>query len=104
LSFSADSDAIVTTPSTETGADGKLQSTLTIGSNRANRVITVTVTSGSVSKTATVQVLGRAPYGYCPSAVVAPSAAGKIQYRCLIKRRIRWSVKTSRSSRSACRR
>jgi hypothetical protein len=56
---SADSDAIVTTPSTETGADGKLQSTLTIGSNRANRVITVTITSGSVSKTATVQVPGR---------------------------------------------
>src|SRR6476660_2399828 len=52
---SADNDAIVTSPSETTGADGKLQSTLTIGSNRANRVVNVTVTSGGVTKTATVQ-------------------------------------------------
>jgi len=80
---SADSDAIVTTPSTETGADGKLQSTLTIGSNRANRVITVKITSGSVSKTATVQVLGAALTATALPTVVSPSAQGKIQYRLL---------------------
>ena len=73
----------MTTPSTETGADGKLQSTLTIGSNRANRVITVTITSGSVSKTATVQVFGAVLTATALPPVVAPSAAGKIQYRLL---------------------
>jgi hypothetical protein len=80
---SADNDAIVTTPSDATGADGKLQSTLTIGSNRANRVVNVTVTSGAVTKTATVQVLGATLTATALPVVVAPSAAGKIQYRLL---------------------
>jgi len=80
---SADNDAIVTTPSDATGVDGKLQSTLTIGSNRANRVVNVTVTSGAVTKTATVQVLGATLTATALPVVVAPSAAGKIQYRLL---------------------
>jgi hypothetical protein len=80
---SADNDAIVTSPSETTGADGKLQSTLTIGSNRANRVVNVTVTSGGVTKTATVQVLGASLTATALPVVVAPSASGKIQYRLL---------------------
>jgi len=81
VAVSADSDAIVTASGTATGADGKLQSTLTIGSNRSNRVITVTVTSGSVTKSATVQVSGAKLTATLVPAVIAPSAAGKIQYR-----------------------
>jgi hypothetical protein len=80
---SADSDAVVTTTSTATGADGKLQSTLTIGSNRANRLITVTVTSGSVSKTATIQVFGAKLTGTLVPAVIEPGKTGKVQYRLL---------------------
>jgi len=81
VAVSADSDAIVSTPTSETGADGMVQSTLTIGSNRANRVITVTVTSGTVTKTATVQVFGAKLTGTLVPAVIEPGKAGNVQYR-----------------------
>jgi hypothetical protein len=81
VQVTADSDAIVTSPNTTTGADGKLQSTLTIGANRSNRVITVTAMSGSVNRSATVQVFGAKITATLVPAVVAPGAAGKIQYR-----------------------
>ena len=81
LVVGADSDSIVTTAASVTGADGKLQSTLTIGANRANRVITLTVTSGSVSKTATVQVFGAKLTGTLAPSVIEPGKAGKVQYR-----------------------
>lgn len=81
VAVSADSDAIVTTPTSETGTDGKLQSTLTIGQNRANRVITVTATSGSVKKTATVQVFGAKIVSTLEPAVVEPGKPGNVRYR-----------------------
>lgn len=83
VTVSADGEAVLTTPSTTTGADGKVLSTLVIGSNRANRLITVSATSGSVTKTATVQVTGAKLTATLVPAVVAPSAAGKVQYRLL---------------------
>jgi hypothetical protein len=81
VTVSADSDAVVTTPTSETGADGKLQSTLTIGPNRANRVITVTATSGSVKQTATVQVFGAKVVSTLEPAVVEPGKPGNVRYR-----------------------
>lgn len=81
VQVSADSDAIVNSPSSSTGADGKLQSTLTIGANRSNRVITMTVSAGSVSKTAEVQVFGAKLTGTLVPTVVAPSGSGKVQFR-----------------------
>jgi hypothetical protein len=81
VQVTADAEAIVTSTTATTGADGKQQSTLTIGSNRSNRIITVTVQSGSVTKTASVQVFGAKVTATLVPAVVAPGAAGKIQYR-----------------------
>ena len=83
VAVSADSDSIVTTPTSVSGADGKLQSTLTIGANRANRVINVTVTSGDVTKTASVQVFGAKLTGTLVPAVLEPGRTGKVQYRLL---------------------
>jgi len=83
VQVAADSDAVVSTPAAATGADGKLQSTLTIGANRANRVVTLTITSGSVTKTAEVLVFGAKLSGTLVPAVLAPGAAGKVQFRLL---------------------
>jgi hypothetical protein len=80
VAVSADSDAIVSTPTSETGADGTLLSTLTIGSNRANRVITVTATSGTVTKTTTVQVFGAKLTSTLVPEVIEPGKAGNVQY------------------------
>ena len=76
---SADSDAIVNASATTTGADGKVQANLNIGSNRANRVITVTVTSGAVTKTSTVTVFGARLTGTVVPAVLPPGGSGKIR-------------------------
>jgi len=81
VQVAADSEAVVSTAAAVTGADGKLQSTLTIGANRSNRVVTVTVTSGSVTKTTSVQVFGATITATLVPQVVAPGAAGKVQYR-----------------------
>ena len=58
--LSANSDAVVTIQGgagSVTSAAGTLVATVGTGSNRTNRTITVTATSGSVTKTATLQVV-----------------------------------------------
>lgn len=79
----ADSEAIVVVAGTETGDDGTLGATLTAGADRSNRVITVTVTSGDISKKAEVQVFGAKLSATLVPAVIAPSQPGKVQYRLL---------------------
>lgn len=81
VSVTADSDAIVTSGSTTTDASGNLGASLTIGANRSNRLITVTATSGSVTRTSTVQVVGTTISSTLVPAVIAPSTAGEVQYR-----------------------
>lgn len=77
----ADSDGVVTQSSSSTNSAGKITASLGIGGNRANRLITVTITSGGVVKTATVQVTGTQITGTLVPAVVAPSTAASVQYR-----------------------
>lgn len=77
----ADSDGVVTQSAGSTDANGKITATLGIGGNRANRLITVTITSGAVVKTSTVQVTGTQITGTLVPAVVAPSTAAAVQYR-----------------------
>jgi len=81
VQVSADNEGVVTQSATTTDSNGKITATLGIGGNRANRVITVTVTSGSVVRTATVQVTGTRVTGTLVPAVVAPSATASVQYR-----------------------
>lgn len=81
LTITADADAIVTASGAETGTDGSLTGALSIGSNRANRVITVTAVSGTVSRSATVQVVGTSIVGTPAPKILAPLAAGAVQYR-----------------------
>jgi len=49
VSLSADNDGVITQSSSTTDSSGKVTGTLSIGGNRANRLITVTATSGDVS-------------------------------------------------------
>lgn len=81
VSLSADNDAVVSQSAATTDATGQVTGTLGIGSNRANRLITITATSGTVSKTVQVQVVGTRISATLVPAVVAPSAAATIQYR-----------------------
>lgn len=81
VTLSADSGAVLggVTGST-TGADGTVRATLGTGDSRANRVITVTATSGSITRTQTVQVTGTRITSTLSPAVVSPGGTGKVQY------------------------
>lgn len=81
IKMSADNGGVLTQGSATTDSSGKVSGTLAIGSDRANRIITVTVTSGSVTKTAAIQVVGTKISSTLVPPVVAPAAAGQVQYR-----------------------
>jgi hypothetical protein len=80
IAISADGDAVVTAGSPTTGTDGVLSAKIGIGSNRGNRIITVTATAGAISKTVTLQVVGTTINSVLVPAVIAPSTAGQVQY------------------------
>ncbi len=81
IQLSADSDAVVTQSAPATDSTGSITGTLRIGANRANRVITITATSGALSKTVMVEVVGASVASTLVPAVVAPGATAQIQYR-----------------------
>lgn len=81
VTLSADNDGVITQSASTTSATGRITGSLGIGSSRANRIITVTAASGSVVKTAQIQVVGTRITATLVPAVVAPSATASIQYR-----------------------
>lgn len=85
VTVSADADAIVTSGDTETDGDGLLTSSLTIGNNKANRVITVTAVSGTITRSATIQVSGTSISAVLNPAVVRPNTAADVQIRIVDK-------------------
>jgi len=85
MTFTADSQALFAANAGVTDSTGSLQGTLRIGASRANRVITITVQSGSITKTATVQVIGAALSATLAPALVAPGASGTVSYRLVDK-------------------
>ncbi|RZS53061.1 hypothetical protein EV685_2684 [Sphaerotilus mobilis] len=78
-----DNEAVVVTSSGTTAANGTLTGTVSIGTNRSNRIVTVTATSGSVSRSASFTVVGAQLKATVLQAVLAPSAAGQIDYQLL---------------------
>lgn len=81
ITFTADADAVIVGATAATGASGTATATLTIGANRANRLVTVTASSGAITRTATVQVVGTTITSTLVPAVILPGAAGEVQYR-----------------------
>jgi len=80
VTISADGNAVVTVSGTKTETDGTITGKISTGSDRGNRVITVTATSGSISQTATLQVVGTTITSVLVPAVISPSTAGQVQY------------------------
>ena len=81
VSISVDAGAVVTGAGAKTDANGTVTATLTIGADRANRLITVTAVAGSITRTSTVQVVGTTITSSLVPAVIAQSTAGAVQYR-----------------------
>ncbi len=82
VTFSVDNNAVAQPSGPTTAADGTVSASVSIGADRSNRIITLTVTSGSLSRTASFQVTGAKLSANVINAVTAPGSTGNsIQYR-----------------------
>lgn len=81
VTFAVNAGATVAASGPVTDSKGELKGTVGIGSDRANRVITVTATSGSLVRTATLVVNGAKLSASSPPLIVAGSTGNEIRYR-----------------------
>jgi len=81
VTVSVNNDAVATVSGSATGDDGVVTAQIGLGASRANRPITVTATSGSLTRTATFQVVGASLTATPLPAVIAPGAAGEVDFR-----------------------
>jgi hypothetical protein len=80
VTISADNNAVVVAASKSTNSSGIVTATVQIGTDRSNRVINVTATSGVTSATVPFAVIGAKLSASVQQAVIAPGASGQIQY------------------------
>ncbi len=82
VSFSVNNGATITVLNSSTDATGKAVANVQIGADKSNRLVTVTATSGSLSRTATFQVTGAGlDASAVPTTPTAGSAGNTVQYR-----------------------
>lgn len=81
VTVSVNSDAVATVSGSATDDDGVVTAQIGLGASRANRPITVTATSGSLTRTATFQVVGASLTATPLPAVIAPGVAGEVDFR-----------------------
>ena len=81
VTLRVDSDATIVVSGPTTNTAGVVIGTISIGSNKANRPIRVTAVSGTATREAVLQVVGTRITATALPTVVAPSSAGRIQYR-----------------------
>ena len=79
--LTVDAGAVITGAAATTDSTGTVTATVTTGSDLSNRLITVSAISGSVVRTATIQVNGATISSSLVPAVIAQNTAGKILYR-----------------------
>jgi hypothetical protein len=81
ISVSADQGAVVTLAGSKTDTSGQTVATVSIGSDKSNRTITLTAKSGSTETALQLQVIGTKVSSVLAPAVVNPSATGTVKYR-----------------------
>lgn len=76
MALSVDADAVITVANnaTVTGSDGTVSASVGVGSNRTNRVITITAKSGNVTQTASLRVVSSSASGVAASVEVIAGA------------------------------
>jgi hypothetical protein len=79
--ISVNNNAVATVSGTTTDDNGVVVAQVGIGSDRANRSVTVTATSGSLTRTASFQVIGASLSATALPAVIAPGAPGQVVFR-----------------------
>ena len=80
VTLSVDSNATTVVSGTTTNDQGVVTGTVSIGSDKSNRIVTVTATSGSLSRTASFNVTGAKLQSTVTPAEFSPGEAGTVQY------------------------
>lgn len=83
VQMSVDNNAVIQMDAGATDDSGEVEGEVRIGSDRSNRVITVTATSGGITRTATFQVTGARLQATLEPAIVAPDDDAQVTYRLL---------------------
>lgn len=81
VNFSVNNSAVAEVSGTVSDAKGVVLADIGIGADKANRTVTVTARSGSLTRTATFQVVGATMTATPLPAVIAPGAAGQVDFR-----------------------
>jgi hypothetical protein len=81
VTVSVNNDAVASVSGPVTDALGVVTASVGIGADRANRTITVTARSGSLTRSASFQVVGANLSSTPLPAVIAPGAAGQVDFR-----------------------
>ncbi|UXH79341.1 Ig-like domain-containing protein [Roseateles amylovorans] len=82
VSFSVNNGATITVINATTDTTGKAVANVQIGADKSNRLVTVTATSGSLTRTATFQVTGAdLDASAVPTTPTAGSSGNTVQYR-----------------------
>jgi hypothetical protein len=81
VTVSVNNNAVATVSGPVTDDKGVVTAAIGIGADRANRTVTVTATSGGLSRTASFQVVGAALTSTPLPAVIAPGANGQVDFR-----------------------
>lgn len=81
ITFKVDASAVVAVSGATTNAAGAVVATVGIGADRSNRLVTVTATSGALTKTASFRVIGADLGATFASLVDTGSRANRVEYR-----------------------
>lgn len=83
VTLSVDSGATIRVQAAVTDADGKVTGDISIGEDKSNRTVAVTAISGTLTRTATLQITGSQIKSTLLPAVVRVGQTGRVQYRLL---------------------
>ena len=81
VTISVDSLATVAVSGITTGTAGTVTGVVSVGGSRANRTVLITAVSGQLTRQVSLQIIGTRLTSTALPAVLAPSAAGVVQYR-----------------------
>ncbi len=80
VTISVDNNAVAVVGGTATDSNGRISAEIGIGNDKSNRVVTVTATSGRLTRTASFAVVGARLTATVIPSVIAPGVAGEVQY------------------------
>jgi hypothetical protein len=81
VTIGVDNNAVAVVSGSATDSSGKVTADISIGNDKSNRIVTVTARSGSLVRTASFAITGAKLQATVLQQVIAPGAAGQIQYR-----------------------